>query len=825
LKLTESNEDIQIGLDWFENRGWKPFPFQIEAWRHYLNGKSGLLNAPTGSGKTYALWIPCILEFLQAHSKEAVVPEVRVLWVTPLRALAKDIQRAMQEVCDQLDLRWSIGLRTGDTTSSQRQSQKKNAPQCLVITPESLHVLLSQSDYPNYLKTVKTIIADEWHEILGTKRGVALELAISRLKKITSDPLKVWGISATIGNLNQAKRVLLGEDLNSGGVTIKAKIDKKVIVESVLPDEVEQFPWAGHLGTKLIPKILPIIRRSKTTLLFTNTRSQTELWYQAILKFEPELAGTIAMHHGSIDPDIRNWVEDALHAEKLKLVVCTSSLDLGVDFRPVDTVIQVGGPKGVSRFFQRAGRSGHRPGEVSRIYFVPTHSLELVEGAALRQAIKSGHFESRKPLEMCMDVLVQYLVTLAVSGGFRPLEILEEIKKTYCFRLLGAEEWTWALDFITTGGKTLGAYDEFAKVYNDHGIYKIINKKAATRHKLSIGTIVGDPAMKVKFITGGHIGTVEENFVSKLMPGTTFWFSGRNLEFIMIKDNTVMVRKSKKKSGLTPAWGGGRLPLSSMLADVIRTKLEDATLNNYADIEMQTIKPILDLQNRMSIVPDKKTLLIEKAQTKFGYHLFFYPFEGMFVHEVLAGVIALRISRLHPITFSISMNDYGFELLSDQEIPIEQALEVDLFTEEKLYPDIQESINMTEMAQRKFRDIATIAGLIFQGYPGKNIKSRHLQASTGILYKVFDTYDEKNLLIRQALDEVLTLQLDHSRLFEAVRRINKQTIVLKNTYKPSPFAFPIFVDMLRRQNLTSEQVADRISKMQLQLEKYVLENT
>ncbi|MFT5641939.1 MAG: ATP-dependent Lhr-like helicase [Cyclobacteriaceae bacterium] len=818
------NEDLRPGLDWFKSRNWEPFPFQTETWQHYLDGKSGLLNAPTGSGKTYGLWIPCILEFLREHQKTEVIPGVRVLWVTPLRALAKDIQRAMQEVCEELDLRWTVGLRTGDTTTTQRQNQKKNAPQCLVITPESLHVLLSQSDYPNYLRSVRTIIADEWHEILGTKRGVALELAISRLKNITEKPLKVWGISATIGNLNQAKRVLLGEDLNENGVTVIAKIDKKVIVESVLPDEVEQFPWSGHLGTKLLPKILPIINRSKTTLLFTNTRSQTELWYQAILKYAPELAGVIAMHHGSIDPDIRNWVEDALHAEKLKLVVCTSSLDLGVDFRPVDTVIQIGGPKGVSRFFQRAGRSGHRPGEISRIYFVPTHSLELVEGAALRQAIESKQFESRKPLEMCLDVLVQYLVTLSVSGGFKPLQILEEIKQTYCYRLLGAEEWTWALDFITTGGKSLEAYDEFAKVYNDNGIFKIINKKAATRHKLSIGTIVGDPAMKVKFITGGHIGSVEENFVSKLIPGNTFWFSGRNLEFIMIKDNTVIVRKSKKKSGLTPAWGGGRLPLSSMLADVIRTKLQESTEGNFSDVEMKKIKPILDLQNKMSTVPDKKTLLIEQAKTKFGYHLFIYPFEGMFVHEVLAGVVAMRISRLRPITFSISMNDYGFELLSDQEIPIEEALESDLFTEDNLYPDIQESINMTEMAKRKFRDIATIAGLIFQGYPGKNMKSRHLQASTGILYKVFDTYDEKNLLIRQALDEVLTLQLDHSRLFEAIRRINLQKIVLKNTVKPSPFAFPIFVDLLRRQNLTSEQLADRIMKMQLQLEKYVAEN-
>ena len=811
--------ELEPAHSWFKSRGWEPFAFQKETWQAYLSGQSGLLNAPTGSGKTYALWIPCILEFLRDHHPSEVTPELRILWVTPLRALAKDIQRAMQTVCDDMDLRWTVGLRTGDTTTTERQRQKKIAPQALVITPESIHVLLSQSDYPNFFKGVKAIIVDEWHEILGTKRGVATELAISRLKHLTESQLKVWAISATIGNLPQARRVILGEDSYRRGVVIKSRLDKKVQVESVLPDEVEKFPWTGHLGTKLLPKILPIIHRSKTTLLFTNTRSQTELWYQAILKFAPELSGTIAMHHGSMDHDIRGWVEDALHAEKLKLVVCTSSLDLGVDFRPVDTVIQIGGPKGVSRFFQRAGRSGHQPGATSKIYFVPTHSLELIEGAALREAIAEGMFESRNPLQKSLDVLVQYLVTLAVSGGFRPLQILEEVRQTYSYRLLTAEEWNWCLDFITTGGKTLGQYDEFARVYNDDGVYKIMNKKAATRHKLSIGTIVGDPALKVRFITGGYIGTIEESFVSRLNAGDTFWFSGRNLEFVRIKDLTVLVRKSNKKSGLTPQWMGGRLPLSSMLASKIREKLDGAIRGDFSSVEMQTIRPILDLQSRWSMIPSSDQLLIEKTKTRFGHHIFIFPFEGMFVHEVLAGVIAMRISRIRPISFSISMNDYGFEMLSDQEIPIEEALELDLFSEENLMPDIYESINMTEMAQRKFRDVATIAGLIFQGYPGKNIKSRHLQASSGILFKVFEEYDQGNLLVRQSMEEVMTLQLEHSRLFEAVRRINQQTIVLKETDKPTPFAFPILVDMFRRQKLTSEQLADRIRKMQIQLER------
>lgn len=813
------NDVTDIAEKWFKKKKWKAFPFQKETWQAYLGGKSGLLNAPTGSGKTYAIWIPCVLEFLRDNEPHEVRPEVQVLWITPLRALAKDIRNAMQDFCDDVDVRWSVGLRTGDTSTSERQNQKKKAPQALVITPESLHILLSQSDYPNYLKNVKSIIVDEWHELIGTKRGVATELAISRIKKLTDYKVKVWGISATIGNLPQAQRVLLGEDYYKEAVSIKADLDKQITVESVLPDDIESFPWAGHLGTKLLDKVVPIIKKSETTLLFTNTRSQTELWYQAVLKEAPDLAGTIAMHHGSMDHNIRTWVEDALHAGKLKCVVCTSSLDLGVDFRPVDTVIQIGGPKGVSRFQQRAGRSGHRPGEPSRIYFVPTHALELIEGAALRDAVALGKFEQRKPLDKCLDVLVQYLVTLAVSGGFRPLEILEEIKQCYCYRLLTAKEWNWALEFISTGGSTLGEYDEFAKVYSDDGIYKIINKRAAQRHKLSIGTIVGDPALSVKFLSGGHLGTVEESFASRLNPGDTFWFAGQNLQFVRIKELTVLVRKSKRKSGLTPQWGGGRLPLSSLLADQIRNKLQLAKDGIYVDEEMKVIKPILDLQAKWSIIPDKNSLLIEKVETEMGHHLFFYPFQGMFVHEVLAGLIAYRMSKLQKITFSISMNDYGFELLSDQEIAIEEALELDLFSEENLMEDINESINKTEMAQRKFRDVATIAGLIFQGYPGKNMNARHLQANSGILFRVFQTYDENNLLVKQAMDEVMTQQLEQTRLMESIRQINSQEIILKETKKPTPFAFPILVSVLRREKLSSEQITDRLIKMQLQLER------
>ena len=818
----DNDQLITIGKNWFQSKGWQPFEFQLDCWQKYLEGYSGLLNAPTGSGKTYALWNPCLLEHIKTYPEDyrkARKDGLKIIWITPLRALAKDIKLAMEAMCREMEIPWTIGIRTGDTTTSERQQQKRNAPDCLITTPESLHLLLSHKDAANYFRHMKGMIVDEWHELIGNKRGVQVELALSRLKSINDNKMKVWGISATIGNLEQARDVLLGTPLPEKLAMVKASLPKNIVIESILPDEVETFPWGGHLGINLLDKVVPVIRKNKTTLLFTNTRSQTEIWYHNILNTYPEFAGIMAMHHGSIDNEVRGWVEDALHEGKLKLVVCTSSLDLGVDFRPVDAVIQVGGPKGVARFLQRAGRSGHQPGATSKIYFVPTHSLELIEAAALRSALSNQVFESRKPLELSMDVLVQWLVTLSTGDGFIGSKTYEEVKTTFCYRNLTAKNWQWAISFITKGGETLGQYDEFSKVFEDNDIYRIINRKAAMKHRMAVGTIVGDAVLKIKYMTGGNLGTVEESFIAKLNPGDVFWFAGRNLEFVQIKDMTVLVRKAKKKKGKVPAWGGGRMPLSSQLSELIMAKLQEASQGIYKDIEMVTIEPILSLQQQWSLIPNKEHLLIEKVRSRLGHHIFIYPFSGRFVHEVLAGLVAYRVGQMKPLSFSFAMNDYGFELLSDEEVPIEDALEMDLFSLENLDDEIQYAINQAELARRRFRDIATIAGLIQQGYPGQNVNNKHLQSSAGILFKVFEEYDPGNLLFEQAFQEVIEQHLEKDRLTETMREINQKEIKLKYPPRPTPFSFPIMVDGLR-ERLSSEKLTDRIAKMQIQLEKY-----
>ena len=815
----KNNHDIpdpkfKPALDWFGRINWKPFEFQLDSWSSYLSGFHGLVNAPTGSGKTYSLLVPVLLEFIR-NNKEAKSRRhagLQVIWITPIRALSKEIEFSARQAIEGLEISWRVGVRTGDTSTKQRLKQMEKPPEFLITTPESLHMLLSQKNYPDYFKDVKCIVVDEWHELLGSKRGVQMELALSRLKTIARQ-LKIWGISATIGNMDQALHVLLGSHYQKEKYkVIRANIEKKIEILSIFPDAVERMPWAGHLGIHLLDKVIPIVKQSTSTLIFTNTRSFAEIWYQKMLDVAPELSGLIAMHHGSISKELRDWVEDQLHKGKLKAVVCTSSLDLGVDFRPVETIIQVGSPKGISRFLQRAGRSGHQPGAVSKIYFLPTHTLELTEAAALREALSRKVVEDRLPYIRSFDVLIQYLITLAVSDGFKPDEIYEEIKGTFSFSTVSEEEWGWLLQFITTGGSSLTAYDEYRKVIVESGVYKVENKRIAFLHKLSIGTIVGDTSLFVKYVTGKYLGTIEEGFISRLNPGDVFWFAGRSLELVRIKEMEVQVRKTSRKSGKVPSWQGGRMPLSSKLSEMVRLKIDEAANHQEKDEEMKFIRPLMDLQKSLSHLPSKNEFLIEYFQTKDGFHVLMYPFEGRFVHEGMAALLAYRISQIQPITFSIAMNDYGFELLSDIEIPIYEAIETDVLSSENLLKDIQASINATEMARRKFRDIAAISGLVFKGFPGSKIKDKHIQSSSQLFFNVFHEYESHNLLLLQAFEEVMDFQLEEARLRKALDRISKQKIIMKEPERPTPFAFPIMVDRMR-EKLSSEKLEDRIKKM------------
>ena len=793
-------------------KDFAPFTFQLETWEKFYKNYSGMVVAPTGFGKTYSVFLAVIIDFLNYPEKYG--DGLKLLWITPLRALAKDIAKAMKEAIDEIGLDWSVGVRNGDTPISERTSQTKKMPDILLVTPESLHLLLAQKNNQRYFKNLKCIAVDEWHELLGGKRGVLTELALSRLTSYQKK-IRIWGITATIGNLDEALEVLLPYKTKKTKVVAKEK--KKIDIIAVLPDEVEILPWAGHLGNKLANKVIPIILESKTTLVFTNTRSQAEMWYQILLQQHPDFAGQIAIHHSSIDKYLRIWIEENLSSGYLKAVVSTSSLDLGVDFKPVDTVIQIGSAKGVARFLQRAGRSGHSPFETSKIYFVPTHSLELIEVAALKEAVKQKIIEPRVPMVMTFDVLVQYLITLAVGEGFKAEETFEQIKNTYAFQEITAEEWTSILQFITIGGGAFKNYEEFHKVVIEEGIYKVTSRRIAMLHRMNIGVIVSDAMLKVKVLGGSYVGMIEEYFITRMKKEDKFILAGRVLEVAHIKEMTVYVRHAKGNV-MVRSYFGGRLPLSSYLGQFLRMKLSESLDAKSSEKELKFLHPLLASQEGISHIPKEDEFLVEIIKTRDGYHLFMYPFEGRLIHEVMSALIAFRISKITPISFSMAMNDYGFELLSSQEIPLTEENLKQILSKENLIKDVLSSINATEMARRKFRDIAVISGLVIQTYPGQQKNNKSLQSSAGLIFNVLEDYDSQNILLKQAYTEVFNQQIDEARLVEAFNRIENSKIILKFANSFTPLSFPIKVDSLR-QSLSSEDLGERIKRMQAEAMK------
>ena len=816
-------------IDWFASRGWTPFAFQREVWAAYRHGESGLVHAATGTGKTLAAWGSALSEWLGDETaanappngkrpRRDRAPALRVLWITPLRALAADTEAALGEPLGDLGIPWSLESRTGDTSAAIRARQRRRLPTALITTPESLSLLLARDDAGEIFGELRLVVVDEWHELMGTKRGVQVELALARLR-FHQPAVRTWGLSATIGNLHDALTALLGVRHEPNRVRIVRGVDPKdVVIDALIPPVIERFPWAGHLGTQMLPQVLAAIEEGDTAIVFTNTRSQTEIWYQAMLAARPDWAGTIALHHGSLDRQRREWVEEGLRTGSLRCVVATSSLDLGVDFSPVDRVLQVGSPKGVARLLQRAGRSGHRPGATSRVTCVPTNALELVEIAAARDGVERGTLEARLQMERPLDVLAQHVVTVALGGGFEPSQLLDEVRTTRAYVTLSDVEWEWVLEFLTHGGDALRAYPEYARITLQNGRYAVTNDEIARRHRMSIGTIVGDAQIGVQYLRGKALGSVEESFVARLKPGDRFVFAGTPLEFVRVRDMKAWVRRAPNSSGAIPRWAGSRLPLSGQLAALLRERFGEAGQGMLRGPEMTALAPLLAVQRKWSHIPAPNELLIEQVKTREGWHLFMYPFEGRLVHEGLAALCAFRLARHAPITFSMASNDYGFELLSAAEPPLQAALAAALFSPEHLVEDIQAALNATEMARRQFRELARVAGLVFPGFPRSGKTARQLQVSSGLFFDVLRRYDPDNLLLSQAAREVLERQLESTRLGLTLRRLSEATIVVKQSRRVTPLAFPLLVDRTR-ERVSSESLGDRIKRMQLALER------
>ena len=811
---------------WFSARDWKPFAFQKQVWTAVKRGESGLLHASTGAGKTYAVWFAALNRYAKSiapvekpRKRKPLAEPLTVLWITPMRALAADTARALEAPLHDLQIPWSVGLRTGDTSSSERARQSRRLPTTLITTPESLTLMLARADAQAALSTLRMVVVDEWHELLGNKRGVQLQLALARLRRWNTD-LIVWGVSATLGNQAHAEQVLIPQ---GGGISVQGQTSKELRVDTLLPPAIERFPWAGHIGLKMLPQVVAEIDSSPSSLVFTNTRAQSEIWYQALLEARPDWAGLIALHHSSLSRDTRDWVERALKEGQLKAVVCTSSLDLGVDFLPVERVLQIGSAKGVARLMQRAGRSGHAPGRVSRVTLVPTHSLELIEAAAAQDAVAQRSIEPRESPHKPLDVLVQHLVSMALGGGFVPDELYEEVRRTWAYRDLTAADWTWALAFVRHGGLSLTAYPDYRRVEPDEfGVWRVPDARLARRHRMSIGTIVSDASIQLKFWSKGgggkQLGSVEEGFIARLKPGDGFLFAGRLLELVRVENMTAYVKRSTAKKAAVPRWNGGRMPLSNELAQAVVARFSAAEQGEFIGPEMRALRPLLEVQRRWSGLPTSNSLLAEALKSREGWHLFLYPFAGRQVHLGLASLLAWRVSQQQAVTFSIAVNDYGLELLSATSVDWSQVLNPGLLSAEHLLNDVLASLNAGELALRRFREIARIAGLVFAGYPGAPKSTRQVQASSGLFFEVFKQYDAGNLLLAQAGEEVLREELDIHRLEQTLARINRLKLDLHQIKRPTPLGFPLLVERMR-ESMSSEKLADRIRRMVTDLEK------
>jgi ATP-dependent Lhr-like helicase len=797
---------------WFHRQGWQPLPFQQQAWDTYLAGHSGLIQVPTGSGKTYAAVLGPLAEMLTAPQ-----PGLQLLYITPLRALSRDIEQSIQRPIQEMGWQLRVESRTGDTSSARKAKQLQAMPEVLITTPESLAVMLSYKDGAKRCRHLRCVVLDEWHELMGSKRGTQTELCLSRLRQWIPD-LRTWALSATLGNLQEAAQTAVG--LGTEPVIIQADLQRDTVIQSILPQAVDSFPWAGHLGLRMFEALVAALDIEKSTLIFTNTRNQAERWFQALSFALPEHEDRIALHHGSIDVKSREAIEAGVKAGEIKWVVCTSSLDLGVDFQPVERVVQIGSAKNLARLLQRAGRSAHVPKGTSEVFFLPTNALELLEISAFRRGLAAGAIETRRPRNKPYDVLVQHLVTLACGDGFQPEATLAAVRQTVAYRHLSQQEFSWVLDFIEKGGQCLGAYPRYQKVVEQGGTYRVTDTQLARMHRMGIGTITSNQAVRIVYTNRRVVGTVEENFVSRLKPGDVFFFAGRQLEFFQMKDMVVYVKNTRRQSTVTPTWGGGQLAISDTLSTHLRQEVERVRQPEDWSREVRCIAPILETQTRLSMLPAADELLVECCQTREGQHLYVFPFEGRFVHEGLGFLWGYRFARQQETTFTISVNDYGFEILAPKGYPFQTLFSPDFFNLEDLEADIKASLNISELTQRQFRGVAQVAGLVFKGYPGSRKTSAQLQVSATLLYDVFTKYEPDNLLLKQAEREVLQEQLETHRLAHALTRLSQLSVLWKQPQRPSPLAFPLLVDRLGTR-MTNERLMARIERMKQQWGKGV----
>jgi len=795
--------DIPEGvLDWFARRGWQLHDHQIEMVRAAEQGRSALLIAPTGTGKTLAGFLPSLIRHIRAPEEKGL----RTLYISPLKALAVDIARNLEEPVREMELDLRAETRTGDTPPEKRKRQRLNPPEILMTTPESLELMLTWPDAAEVFGKLDCIILDELHALAGSKRGDLLSLSLARLRRMAPDARSV-GLSATVAHPESLKG-WLDPDPEKVSVIRAAKTGDP---EIRLLGKYTDLPWAGHSAAYAVNDIFELIANHRTTLVFVNTRAQAEMLFQALWRLNEQTL-PIGLHHGSLSAEQRRKVEHHMAGGQLRAVVATSSLDLGIDWADIDLVIQVGAPKGTARLLQRIGRAGHRFDRISRAVLVPANRFEVFECLAAIADIRAGEIDDPPDFPGSLDVLAQHVVGMAISTPFAAESLYAEVREAWPYRALPRQAFDDVLDFVTTGGYALKAYDRFHKlVQGRDGLYRMAHRQVALQWRLNVGTIVETQTLTLRLRGGGNLGKIEEYFIQSLVPGDTFIFAGQVLEYAGMKGAmTAEAIRATASEPKVPAYAGGRLPLTTNLAERIRAMISD---KSGWDAYPEAVRQWLSIQGWKSGLPGRDNLLVESFPRGSKEFLVIYGFEGRNAHQTLGMLLTRRMERagLKPIGFVAS--DYALAVWSLKAVDHGQAAA--LLSPDLLGDDLEEWMQESTMMKRSFRTVATIAGLLEKRQPGAEKTGRQMTMNSDLIYDVLLRHQPDHLLIRATRDDAARGLTDIRRLADLLARF-EGCLAFHRLERVSPLAMPLMLEV-GRETITGSAVEDSLAELEAEL--------
>ena len=787
--------------NWFDARGWRPRRHQMEMLAAARQGDHALLVAPTGAGKTLAGFLPTLADLID-HPTEGL----HTLYVSPLKALAVDVRRNLLTPIEEMGLPIRVETRTGDTPSDRKARQRARPPQILLTTPESLSLLLSYPDAQIMFAHLRTIIVDEVHAFATQKRGDLLNLSMARLQTINPDLRRV-ALSATVADVD-AYRAWLAPDGDIGAVTPvlgEAGADPHVAI--LIPEG--RVPWSGHSGRYAAAQVMAEIQSRSTTLIFCNTRGLAELIFQDLWSAN-DANLPIGIHHGSLSIEARRKVESAMAAGKLRALVATASLDLGVDWGNVDCVIQMGAPKGSSRLLQRIGRANHRLDMASQAILIPGNRFEYLEARAALDAVEAGERDADDFRPGSLDVLAQHVMGLACAGPFRAEDLLKEVQSATPYSALTAEAFDHVLHFIEGGGYALRAYDRFKRLTREQdGTWRVSHPRFIQQHRLNAGIIVDQPALAVRFANGRKLGTVEEGFAAQLRPGDSFFFSGMALEVVRMDTSDLTVRATSKQARV-PSWGGSRMAMSTRLADRVRHFLaEPQEWHRFP----QDVREWLEMQQARSVLPQPGQLLIETFPHEGRHYLVCYSFEGWNAHQSLGMLLTRRMDAQGLMPLGFVANDYALAVYGLKPVTDPRSL----FSADILDHEFIDWVEQSSLLKRAFRDVAVISGLIERQHPGKRKTGRQVTFSTDLIYDVLRKYQPDHLLIKAAWADARARMTDVGRLGDLIDRA-ATTMLHIALDRVSPLAVPVLILIGR------EQVAQQAAEDALLMEAEALVN-